>query len=111
MANTKLDTKVCRACSEEIWTALSEIAKNDTYSFMRSLFEQMLEDTINNIYHKLYHTGSTNVSYYSSFYSAGIMRLYFDYLKENIKISLDEVTTISTRACFLSLDDILNRKH
>ena len=92
-------------------TFYKRIAKNDTYSFMRSLFEQMLEDTINNIYHKLYHTGSTNVSYYSSFYSAGIMRLYFDYLKENIKISLDEVTTISTRACFLSLDDILNRKH
>ena len=92
-------------------TFYKRIAKNDTYYFMRILFEEMLENTINNIYHKLYHTGSTNVSYYSSFYAAGIMRLYFDYLKESIKISLDEVTTIATRACFLSLDDILNRKH
>lgn len=87
------------------------IAKNDTYYFIRILFEKMLETTLNNIYHKLYHTGSTNVSYYTSFYSAGIMRLYFDYLKEDIHISLDEVTNIATRACFLSLDDILNRKH
>ena len=31
MANTKLDTKVCHACSEEIWTALRRIAKNDTF--------------------------------------------------------------------------------
>ena len=31
MANTKLDTKVCRACSDEVWTALRKIAKNDTY--------------------------------------------------------------------------------
>ena len=87
------------------------IAKNDTYSYMRRLFEEMLEETINNIYHKLYHTGSTNVSYYASFYAAGIMRLYFDYLKGNISISLTEVQDIATRACFLTLDDILNRKH
>ena len=87
------------------------IAKNDTYFFIRILYEKMLETALNNIYHKLYHTGSTNVSYYTSFYSAGIMRLYFDYLKEDIHISLDEVTDIATRACFLSLDDILNRKH
>lgn len=87
------------------------IAKNDTYFFMRNVFEQMLEEAINKIYHKLYHTGSTNVSYYSSFYAAGIMRLYFDFLKGEINITLDEVQDIATRACFLSLDDILNRKH
>lgn len=89
----------------------TRIAKNDTYFFMRNVFEQMLESAINKIYHKLYNTGSTNVSYYSSFYAAGIIRLYFDYLKGNINISLDEVQDIATRACFLSLDDILNRKH
>ena len=87
------------------------IAKNDTYYFMRTVFEEMLENTINKIYHKQYHTGSVNVSYYSSFYAAGIIKLYFDYLKGSISISLDEVRDISTRACFLSLDDILNRKH
>lgn len=87
------------------------IAKNDTYYFMRNVFEEMLETTINKIYHKQYHTGSLNVSYYSSFYAAGIIRLYFDYLKGNINISLDEVRDISARACFSSLDDILNRKH
>ena len=87
------------------------IAKNDTYFFIRNLLEEMLETLINNIYNKLYHTDSKNVSYYSSFYAAGIMRLYFDYLKERISISLDEVQDIATRACFLSHDDILNRKH
>ena len=92
-------------------TFYKRIAKNDTYYFMRNVFEQMLESTINKIYHKLYHTGSTNVSYYSSFYAAGIIRLYFDFLKGSISITLDEVQDIATRACFLSLDDILNRKH
>lgn len=92
-------------------TFYKRIAKNDTYYFVRNLFEQTLETTINKIYHKLYHTGSTNVSYYTSFYAAGITRLYFDFLKGNIKIPLDEVQDIATRACFLSLDDILNRKH
>ena len=92
-------------------TFYKRIAKNDTYYFMRNVFEQMLESTINKIYHKLYHTGSTNVSYYSSFYAAGIIRLYFDFLKGSISIALDEVQDIATRACFLSLDDILNRKH
>ncbi len=92
-------------------TFYKRIAKNDTYYFMRNVFEQMLEDTINKIYHKLYHTGSTNVSYYSSFYAAGIVRLYFDFLKEKINISLNEAQDIATRACFLSLDDILSRKH
>ena len=92
-------------------TFYKRVAKNDTYYFMRNVFEQMLESTINKIYHKLYHTGSTNVSYYSSFYAAGIMRLYFDFLKGNISITLEEVQDIATRACFLSLDDILNRKH
>jgi AcrR family transcriptional regulator len=92
-------------------TFYKRIAKNDTYYFMRNVFEQMLESTINKIYHKLYHTGSTNVSYYSSFYASGIIRLYFDFLKGTINITLDEVQDIATRACFLSLDDILNRKH
>ena len=92
-------------------TFYKRIAKNDTYYFMRNVYEQMLETTINKIYHKLYQTGSTNVSYYSSFYAAGIVRLYFDFLKEKINITLDEVQDIATRACFLSLDDILNRKH
>ncbi len=92
-------------------TFYKRIAKNDTYYFMRNIFEQMLESTINKIYHKLYHTGSTNVSYYASFYAAGIIRLYFDFLKGTINITLDEVQDIATRACFLSLDDILNRKH
>ena len=92
-------------------TFYKRIAKNDTYYFMRNVFEQMLESAINKIYHKLYHTGSTNVSYYSSFYAAGIMRLYFDFLKGSINITLDEVQDIATRACFLSLDDILSRKH
>lgn len=87
------------------------IAKNDTYLFIRNIFEQMLEATINKIYYRLYHTDSTNVSYYSSFYAAGITRLYFDYLKGSISITLDEVNDISKRACFLSLDDIINRKH
>ena len=87
------------------------IAKNDTYFFMRNIFEQILEETMNKIYNRLYNTGSTNVSYYSSFYAAGITRLFFDYLKGSINISIDEVRYIITRACLLSLDDILNRKH
>lgn len=87
------------------------IAKNDTYSVFRNIFEHILETAINEVYHKLYHTGSVNVGYYASFYSAGIMRLYFDYLREDISISLDEVTDIAMRACFLNLDDIINRKH
>lgn len=87
------------------------IAKNDTYFFMRNIFEQMLEEAINKIYFKSYKTDSTNVSYYSSFYAAGMTRLFFDYLKGSINISLDEVRYIITRACLLSLDDIINRKH
>ena len=87
------------------------IAKNDTYLFIRNIFEQMLEDTIYKIYNRLYNTSSTNVRYYSSFYAAGITRLYFDYLKDAINISLDEVKEIATRACFLSLDDIIKRIH
>ena len=92
-------------------TFYKRIAKNDTYYFMRSVFEEMLESTINKIYNKLYQTGSTNVSYYTSFYAAGIVRLYFDFLKDKIDITLDEVQDIATRACFLSLDDIINRIH
>ena len=87
------------------------IAKNDTYFFMRNIFEQILEEAINKIYFKSYKTDSTNVSYYSSFYAAGMTRLFFDYLKGSISISLDDVRYIITRACLLSLDDIINRKH
>ncbi|MCR5461769.1 MAG: TetR/AcrR family transcriptional regulator [bacterium] len=87
------------------------IAKNDTYFFMRNIFEQMLEEAINKIYFKSYKTDSTNVSYYSSFYAAGMTRLFFDYLKGSISISLDDVRYIITRACLLSLDDIIKRNH
>ena len=87
------------------------IAKNDTYFFMRNMFEQILEEAINKIYFRSYKTDSTNVSYYSSFYAAGITRLFFDYLKGSINISIDEVRNIITRACLLSLDDIINRIH
>ena len=87
------------------------IAKNDTYFFMRNIFEQILEEAINKIYFKSYKTDSTNVSYYSSFSAAGITRLIFDYLKGALTISIDEVRNIITRACVLSLDDIINRKH
>ena len=53
---------------------------------------------------------SKNIKYYASFYSAGIIKLYKDWLRGETNLTLDELTRILTRVSFMSAEDLFMNK-
>ena len=84
------------------------IMKNDSYSYVLHSFENILSDVIYKLADEKYNVKSSNLQYYAMFYAAGIVKLYTEWLKEETKITLEELTSITTRACFLSVDELDN---
>lgn len=84
------------------------ISKNDSYSFFHHMLESILSDAIYIIAREIYKVTSSNLSYYTKFYSAGIIKIYFDWLKDDSKNSIEDIRRIVTRSCFLSLKGLLN---
>ena len=83
------------------------IIRNDTYSYILHSFENILSNIIYRLAIEIYDIKSKNLSYYTMFYAAGIVKLYTEWLKEE-KITLEELTSITTRACFLSVNELAN---
>lgn len=83
------------------------IAKNDSYSFLLHSFENVLSNIIYKIGREIIHVKSRNLIHYANFYAAGIVKLYTNWLKDETKLSMDELTGILTRASFLSIDSLL----
>ncbi|MCR5349604.1 MAG: TetR family transcriptional regulator C-terminal domain-containing protein [Acholeplasmatales bacterium] len=84
------------------------IIKNDTYSYVLHSFEHILSNVIYKLASEKYEVKSKNLSYYTMFYAAGIVKLYTEWLKGQTKITLEELTTITTRVCFLSVNELAN---
>ncbi len=91
-------------------TFFKSIAKNDSYSFLLHSFEKILSKVIAEIANKICGVKSKNLSYYSDFYAAGIIKLYTDWLRGNNNLTLDELTTILTRASFMDIDSLVKTK-
>ena len=83
------------------------IAKNDSYSFLLHSFEKILSNAISKLALKAYDIKSPRVKYYADFYAAGMLKIYVEWLRDEIDLSLDELTIILSKASFLSLDDLI----
>lgn len=83
------------------------ISRNDSYSFFLHMLENILTDAISIIAKEIYMVTSPNLSYYTKFYSAGIIKIYFDWLKGDSNLSIEDIRRIVTRSCFLSLKGLL----
>lgn len=82
------------------------VSKNDSYSFLLHSFENILSNIIYKIARENYNIKSNNLKFYTDFYAAGIVKLYTSWLKDETNLTLDELTIIVTRACFLSVDEL-----
>lgn len=86
------------------------IAKNDSYSFLLHSFEKILSKVIGEIATNICKIKSNNLKYYCDFYAAGILKLYTKWLRNEIDLTLDELTNILTRASFLSINELIETK-
>lgn len=86
------------------------IAKNDSYSFLLHSFEKILSNAICEIALKVYDVKSQRVKYYADFFAAGMLKIYVEWLRDEIDLSLDELTIILSRVSFLSIDDLVETK-
>lgn len=86
------------------------IAISDSYSLFQNAFERVLDKLIQEIVEKVYNVISENTKYYSSFYAAGIIKIYMSFLRGDTNLTLEGVTQIATKACFLGIDQIMDAK-
>ena len=89
---------------------IKAISFNDSYSFLLRSFEKALARIIYKIATEICHVTSKNTKYYTDFYASGIVRLYKGWITNEYDLSLDELTIILTRASFLSVDELINKK-
>ncbi len=82
------------------------ISRNDSYSFLLLSFEDALARVITKIAKEIYHIKSPNINYYTDFYASGIIKLYKGWLRNDNNLSLERLTMIVTRVCFLSVDEL-----
>jgi AcrR family transcriptional regulator len=86
------------------------ISKNDSYSFLLHSFENTLSKCMKRIAKEIYHISSPNIELYTDFYSAGIIKLYQSWLKGDTSLTQEEITRVISKACFISIDDLANRR-
>lgn len=84
-----------------------KIAQNDSYSYFRECFENILRDGIITILEGAYHITKPNRYYYATFFASGITKLYLSWLKEDIPIKIDELKHILSRSCFASFNELI----
>ena len=89
---------------------LRAISINDSNSLILHQLENILTNVISEIAINAYHVNSKNTKYYASFYAAGIIRLYKDWLRGETNLTLDELTRILTRVSFMSAEDLFMNK-
>ena len=87
------------------------ISKNDSYSFLLHSFEDSLSNAMRKIGEQMYNIKSPNLGLYANFYSAGIIKLCQLWLKGDTNLSQDEMTRIVSRACFLSLEELIKKQN
>lgn len=81
---------------------------NDSYSFFKNTIENLLSETIYDISTNIYKIKSKNCKIYTSYYAAGIIKLYTSYLKGELDISEDELIRICYRSTFLGASELLS---
>lgn len=86
------------------------VAINDSYSFLLHSFEKALSKIIGKVGREVCHVTSKNLTYYTDFYAAGIVKLYTSWIKGETDLTMDELTIILTRASFLSVDELISNK-
>ncbi len=84
-----------------------KIAHNDSYSYFRQCFENILRDGIITILEGAYHINKPNRGYYATFFASGITKLYLSWLKGDIPIKIDELKHILIRSCFASFNELI----
>lgn len=84
-----------------------KIAHNDSYSYFRECFENILRDGIITILEGAYHITKPNRYYYATFFASGITKLYLSWLKGDIPIKIDELKHILSRSCFASFNELI----
>lgn len=85
------------------------ISINDSYSFFKNAFERILSEIIYNIAINVYNVNSKNSHIYTTYYAAGIIKLYTLWLKGDLDIDEDELIRIAYRSTFEGAQAILNK--
>lgn len=83
------------------------IALSDSYNFFQKGFERMLSKAITRVTNEIFKIRRPNTETYSTFYAAGIIKLYMDWLKGELKVSLEELTRILYRSTFVGAKYII----
>lgn len=86
---------------------LQRIAMNDSYSFVRVGFENILKNDISLILTNVYKNTKPHQIHYATFYASGITKLYVSWLRGEIAISEKELSHILSRCCFSSFEELI----
>lgn len=86
---------------------LKACAKRDSYHLLEDIVKGSLERIISSVLKERYHIADEVTPSYVTFYSSGISSLFISWLRNEIPMSLEQVTEVAEKVCFEGADSLI----